>query len=73
MTRRFEPDAQARDAAARIQGRHPAWMVMWSCWRRQFTAIGRLAPVPVILDEADPRALLQAMRAEELRHAHPDQ
>ncbi len=62
-----QADARARKMAASIQAKHRWWLVMWSPWRRQFTAMGCFAPVPIIIDEADRIELLQRMRAEELR------
>lgn len=61
------PDDLAHHVAARIQAKHPQWLIMWSPWRQQFTAFGRFAPVAIIIDEADPRELLKAMREEERR------
>jgi len=65
------PDAQAREVAARIQAQHPRWLIIWSPWRQQFTAFGCFAPVPIVIDEADPSELLKAMQAEELRFTRP--
>ena len=64
------PDDRARRVAARIQAKHPCWLIMWSPWRREFTAFGRFAPAAIVIDQADPRDLLTAMREEELRAAH---
>jgi hypothetical protein len=63
------PDERARRVVARIQAKHPCWLIMWSPWRREFTAFGRFAPVAIVIDQADPRDLLRAMREEELRSA----
>lgn len=60
---------RARRVAARIQAKHPQWLIVWSPWRGQFTAFGRFAPGPIIVDQADPLELLKAMRAEELHCA----
>jgi hypothetical protein len=65
------PDAQARKVAAQLQAQHPRWLIIWSPWRQQLTAFGRFAPVPIIIDEANPSELLKAMQAEELRFARP--
>jgi hypothetical protein len=64
-------DARARKVAARLQAQHPRWLIIWSPWRQQFTAFGRFAPVPIVIDEATPGELLKAMHAQELRFARP--
>lgn len=40
--------------------------VVWAPWRRQFTAFGRFALVPVVIDEADHDELFNRMRTAEL-------
>ena len=57
--------------AARLQVQRPRWLVIWSPRRQQFTAFGRFAPVPVVIDEASPSELLKAMQTQELRFARP--
>jgi hypothetical protein len=67
----LSPDARAGKVAARLQVQHSGWLIIWSPWRQQFTAFGRFAPVPIVIDEATPSELIKAMRAEELRFARP--
>lgn len=45
--------AQARA----LQRTRPGWVVMWSYWRRTFTAFACFAPDPVVIDEAVPERL----------------
>jgi hypothetical protein len=59
-------DVWGRETAALIQAAHSCWLVVWAPWRRQFTAFGRFAPVPVVIDEADHDELVNRMRAAEL-------
>jgi len=57
--------------ARRIESVHRGWVVMWSTWHRTFTVFGYFAPVPLVLDEATPDALIKRMREVELRYG-PD-
>jgi hypothetical protein len=54
----------------RVQVAHPAWVLMWSAYRRTFTAFGCFAPVPLVLDDADVDGLVALMRQEELRYGY---
>ncbi|WP_345435935.1 hypothetical protein [Actinoallomurus vinaceus] len=62
------PDPSPRDLAA-LQAACTGWLIMWSRWRRAYTAFGACTKRPVIIDEADPARLIQQCRAIELAAA----
>jgi hypothetical protein len=77
-TRHEPPDARSaalgRDRAEADQARwvelsRPGWLVIWSPWRRMFTAFAYFAPEPVVIDETAVDRLIVAMREAELRYA----
>lgn len=45
------------------------WLLMWSPWRRTWTAIACFGAAPVIIDHPDPLELLRQCRAAELSAA----
>ncbi|MGI8330378.1 hypothetical protein ACRYCC_10460 [Actinomadura scrupuli] len=49
----------------------PGWLVIWSPWRRTFTAFAYFAPDAVVIDEMAVDRLLVAMRETEQRYAIP--
>jgi hypothetical protein len=55
--------------AQRIQESHRSWVVMWSAWRRTFTAFSCFTPGPMVVDEPTPEALISAMRRVELHYS----
>jgi hypothetical protein len=66
--------AKARDAlcieqAERIQRAHRGWVVMWSAWRRTFTAFGCFSQARLVVDEPTADGLVDQMRRIELRHS----
>jgi hypothetical protein len=62
-------DHARSDQARRIQAVHRGWLVMWSAWHRTFTAFSYFAPVPLVLDEPTPDALIIRMRQAELHYS----
>lgn len=57
------------DIAAAIERTQPGWLVMWSPWRRKFTAFALFGPLfgeALVLDEAEVPALLDRMREAEM-------
>lgn len=46
------------------------WLLLWSRWRRTWTAIARFGPEPLIIDHPDPIVLLQRCRVAELTAVH---
>ena len=55
-------DPSPQDLAA-LQMACRGWAVMWSRWRRAYTAFALLASEPLIVDAPDPELLLQRCRA----------
>lgn len=55
---------------AAVQGVLRDWAVMWSPWRRAFTAFARFGGEPLIIDEPDKMRFLQRCHAAELAAAH---
>jgi hypothetical protein len=64
-----ERDARCSAQARYIQESRRGWLVMWSAWHRTFTAFSCFAPVPLVLDEPTPEALLNQMRHAELYYS----
>jgi hypothetical protein len=62
-------DAQRADEARRIQARHRNWLVMWSPWRRTFTAFSCFSPTPLMLDRKTSEALVSEMLRVELHYS----
>jgi hypothetical protein len=63
--RRRGPDPHPQQVAY-LQMQARGWLVMWSPWRRAWTAVAQFGPVPVILDHPNPEELLKRCRAAEL-------
>lgn len=69
--RRRLPAPGPREVAG-YQAMARGWLVMWSPWRRVWTAIAQFGPEPLIFDHPDPWELLDRCRAAELATArHP--
>lgn len=76
LARRSEPgrsalgdDAACSEEARRIQAAHRQWVVMWSAWRRTYTAFSCFTAGPLVVDEATPDGLVSAMVRVELHHS----
>lgn len=63
------PRLRLRDPApqevAQVQAAIGNWLLMWSAWRRAWTAFATFGTVPVIFDDPDPMRLLWRCRAAE--------
>jgi hypothetical protein len=57
--------------AWQLQRARPGWVVMWSPWRRTFTAFAYFAPVALVLDSPTAEQLTAEMRQAELQYAAP--
>ena len=55
------PDPSPQQLAA-LQSRCDGWSLMWSRWRRAYTAFARFGATPAIIDDADPARLLERCR-----------
>jgi hypothetical protein len=64
--RPFVADPSPQDLAA-VQAACRGWAVMWSRWRRAYTAFATFTAGPLIVDESDAALLLQ--RCREVRYA----
>jgi hypothetical protein len=64
-----EDDAACSEQARRIQAAHRQWVVMWSAWRRTYTAFSCFTAGPLVVDEATPDGLISAMVRVELHHS----
>jgi translation initiation factor 2 gamma subunit (eIF-2gamma) len=64
-----EDDAECSEQALRIQAAHRQWVVMWSVWRRTYTAFSCFTVGPLVVDEATPDGLVSAMARVELHHS----
>lgn len=64
-------DAAYAREAGRIQDEHRGWVVMWSTWRRMFTAFSCFTPDRLVLDKTTSSELLTAMWQIELRYSAP--
>jgi hypothetical protein len=62
-------DATCSEEARRIQATHRQWVVMWSAWRRTFTAFSCFTVGPLVVDEATPDGLVSAMVRVELHYS----
>jgi hypothetical protein len=76
LARRSEPGRSALDdddacseEARRIQATHRQWVVMWSAWRRTYTAFSCFTVGPLVVDEATPDGLVSAMVRVELHYS----
>src|SRR5690349_11225845 len=63
---RIVDDVACSAEARRIQAVHRGWLVMWSTWHQTFTAFSSFTPVPLVLDEPTPHALVNRIRQAEL-------
>lgn len=45
-----ELDAQRAYAAQLLMRQHRGWLVLWSPWRRTFTAFSCFTPMPLVMD-----------------------
>ncbi|REE96789.1 hypothetical protein [Thermomonospora umbrina] len=53
--------------ASRLQTAFPGWLVMWSPWRRTFTAFASFTPNALVMDEPTTDRLIDQMRMVERR------
>ncbi|WP_433187760.1 hypothetical protein [Actinoallomurus sp. CA-150999] len=67
--RMVAPDPSPQDLAA-VQAACRGWAVMWSRWRRAYTAFATFTAGPLILDEPDPARLMQRCREVQYAVAH---
>lgn len=59
MPRSPQWDSYARDIAASLASRCPGWVIIWSAWRRAFTAFSAVTTESVVLDDTSAHRLLQ--------------
>ncbi|MEV6153381.1 hypothetical protein AB0L53_23830 [Nonomuraea sp. NPDC052129] len=60
-----------REIAHTIQARSPGWVVMWSVWRRRFSAFGCWTSAPsVIIDAGDAEELIREMQSIMIENWH---
>ena len=64
-----DDDSARSEQARRIQATHRQWVVMWSAWRRTYTAFSCFTAGPLVVDEATPDGLVSAMVRIELHHS----
>jgi hypothetical protein len=64
-----EQDALRSQEAQRIQNSHRSWLVMWSVWRRTFTAFSCFSPHPLVVDKPTADGLVSEMRRIELHYS----
>ncbi|SEG94721.1 hypothetical protein SAMN04489712_15020 [Thermomonospora echinospora] len=57
--------------ASRLQASCPGWLVMWSPWRRKFTAFACLMPESMIIDESTAELLIEQIHRMEMRSVIP--
>jgi len=62
-------DDGCSEEALRIQATYRQWVVMWSAWRRTYTAFSCFTAGPLVVDEATPDALVSAMVRVELHYS----
>jgi hypothetical protein len=70
-SRSVGPSAAEMITAHRIQAARPGWLVMWSPWRRTFTAFACFTPDPVVIDEPTADLLVSRMCLAESWYAVP--
>lgn len=63
--------ASERLTARRLQASWPGWLVMWSPWRRKFTAFAGFTRDAVVLDEPTAELLAERMHRVEMRAVVP--
>ncbi|MEV0348543.1 hypothetical protein AB0H88_22435 [Nonomuraea sp. NPDC050680] len=57
-------DQANREIAHTIQARSPGWVVLWSVWRRRFSAFGCWTSAQsVIIDAVDAEELIREMQS----------
>jgi hypothetical protein len=61
-----EKDTWHSAEARQIQQSHRGWLVMWSVWRRTFTAFSCFSTAPVVVDAPTTQSLLIRMHHVEL-------
>ncbi|WP_146607725.1 hypothetical protein [Spongiactinospora gelatinilytica] len=60
-------DTEGRALAATLQRRNPGWLIMWSPWRRGFSAFACWNPGrSIVIDARGPEELLHLMLTEEM-------
>jgi hypothetical protein len=64
-----EHDTRHSAEARQIQHSRRGWLVMWSLWRRTFTAFSCFSPAPVVVDAPTPESLLIRMQHVELYYS----
>jgi hypothetical protein len=65
-----ENDTRHSAEARQIQHSHRGWLVMWSAWRRTFTAFSCFSPTPVVVDALTAQSLIIRMQHVELYYAN---
>jgi hypothetical protein len=65
----LDDDDACSEEARRIQATHRQWVVMWSAWRRTYTAFSCFTVGPLVVDEATPDDLVSAMVRVELHYS----
>jgi hypothetical protein len=63
---RSSADAHAAEVAARLESTCAGWVVIWSPWRRKFTAFGACTAKQTILEDTSVHRLRERMDAVEL-------
>jgi hypothetical protein len=61
----------AVEQARQLELSQPGWVVMWSPWRRSYTAFAYFTPVPVVIDARTVDRLLLEMRGAEQHYSAP--
>jgi hypothetical protein len=64
-----DADAGCFEQARRIQANHREWLVMWSAYRRTFTAFSCFTPEPLVVDEPTADALVREMLRVKLHYS----
>ncbi|MEV5705136.1 GntR family transcriptional regulator [Actinoallomurus sp. NPDC052274] len=62
---------RAEAVATSLQSTYGGWVIIWSPWRRAFTAFSAISPDPVIIDEASVSGLLRRIGEVELAARTP--
>lgn len=63
--RPLQPSAEIAEGIAHVRRICPGWLVMWSPWRRAYTAFSMAIGRPLVLDDATVTGIIgQILRAE---------
>jgi hypothetical protein len=66
---RLPADTHATEVARRIEAAYAGWVVIWSPWRRMFTAFGSCTNERLIIDDSSVERLRALMDQAERPHA----